>query len=226
MKKAQAADFEFDLEIAEDEILSRGSADSAPAPVMDEYMHMLRQYPNRLRINSVNMNSIDDIGSGKQLTEISFNLNANPHPKCNFEYICVYVNCSSWENAVILDISPKEVKSTEPVKYVTKYTGGLGLKIDKVEIGPIFNAENSTENNIYFLKIIATGVGDTIGEWTFDSEPHTRLYFNNLLTLLVEHDPKGADEGPRFDVSARIKLEGWQGLIPVYGSKVVAMKNY
>jgi hypothetical protein len=219
MEQTNIADFDFELELDEKQFELRAETEGTA----DQHMQMLRDYPNRLRISAVKMTGHGETGDGKFLTEVSFNLIANPHPKCDFEYICVYVNLSSWREVRIADIFPKEIKGTEPVKYNTKYGGGLGLKIDKVEIGPLFSAEKSTENNVYFIKLRGTGIDDSVADWIFEKEPNTRLYFNNLLTLLAEHERIAPTVTPLFSVEARIRLEGWKGAIPVYGSKRIAL---
>lgn len=222
MKTKQILDFDFELNIAEETLGVRG------IEIPNDQMQFFRTYPNHLSISAIKCDSYVYEETGKELTLVRFILNSNPHPKCDFEYICVYVNLNLWPNAEIVDMCPLEIKGDMLVEYNVVKGAGSKLAIEVVGVPDLsFERSSSLKSNIYFLKLRGAGIGDNIADWIFEKEPHSnsRLHFSNELTLLVLHDITDDFADPVFSIEAKLRLHNWLGEIPIYGSKRVLLQK-
>lgn len=209
--------FEFELEPNDEEYRVRGFSG------IDEDLRMLGKYANRLAIHGLEIKSQRYEATKETLTDISFLFIAQPHPECSFEWIRLLVNLDQWPGCEIKDLLPRTEKGDQPVKYTVSNEMGFSIEATSIKLGPKYTRKQETEHTIYFEKIIASGKGSVKALWDFYQQPHTRLNLENLVKVKATHAEIVPLATPGFLVEAKLRINGWKGLIPLVGKKLISV---
>lgn len=151
---------------------------------------------------------------------------AHAHPECRFRWVRMVVDFGPAEGALIRDMSPREVVGAEPMKIVTKHSGGLSFEVEKFKLGPEFSFEKSTEHEIYFPEITSSGVGFTAAYWNFQAPADEELHVDRALRLLVTHPAASHRLEAKFTLRARVAMKGMISLIPLVGRRQAVVESF
>jgi hypothetical protein len=210
--------FETPLELDEEEVRVRsrdGGGNELMDIIADETVRLLLR-ENRLALaKGRSRPQLSLAGGNPDLTyyDIPLMCVAHPHPRCRFSWVRLIVDFSLTRGTVICDMSPREVKSKEPVELETKV--GLDLKFEITEgVGAEFTPEWTKKRTVYYPKILSSGINFTQGYWDFIAQTDDYMHTNRELRLLVAA-LKGELVKAQFNLSAEVRLEGFLGQIPL-----------
>ncbi|MEA5620650.1 hypothetical protein VB711_22820 [Cronbergia sp. UHCC 0137] len=162
----------------------------------------------------------------KAILDIPFQVIAHAHPECRFHWVRLTIDFSSTTDAIIRDLSPREVLGSEPVKISTKHTGGLSFEVEQVKLSPQFKFEKSMEHQIYFPEITSSGAGFSSVQWNFQALSDRELHVDRELRILVSFPASVRRLEANFSLRSRISIKGWAGLIPVMGRKRIVVETF
>ena len=135
------------------------------------------------------------------------------HPECVYNWARMVVDLSSTQDAIIADMSPRDV-SDVPVEVET----GIGLEVSlsvitkAVDIGA--KPELSRKRTVFFPTVAATGTGFRKAYWDFYAKAGDYLHADNELHLLISA-PSAVPVTATFTIRAKIRFRGLARLIPL-----------
>jgi hypothetical protein len=147
---------------------------------------------------------------------------AHRHPECRLRWVSLLVDVSGCDGTV-LDLSPRDEVAAHPVQVTTTFGGGLSFQIAAVPVGPEATAERSTQQDVFFPKVTASGQGFSAARWDFSQVGQEPLHVDRDLRLLVGV-PDGTGEMRLHAVlRAGLSVQGALGVLPLVGRRRVHM---
>jgi hypothetical protein len=192
------------------------------AVVVDESVRLLAR-ENRIGIwrGETRRNSVD--GGAGSVLDVPLRCVAHPHPDCRFRWVRLVVDFGT-DDSIIIDLSPREVRGVDPVKIVTQYSGGLSFEVERLNLGPEFSLERSSEQQVYFPDITSSGLGLSHAIWDFHAVGEAPLHVDRDLRLLVRVPISVDRMEVKFTLRASVAARGLTGLLPVLGRKKVEIE--
>jgi hypothetical protein len=166
-------------------------------------------------------------GADPQLTyyDVPLMCVVHSHPECRFRWSRLMVDLSPTPEALIRDMSPREIRGDKPVELKTSI--GVGLKFETAS--KIVNAEMqpefSTSRTVYYPEIVSSGINLVRGYWDFLALTSDYLHANRELRLFISA-PAGETVVARFNLRAKVKLAGFAGLIPLLARRGQIEETY
>ena len=199
------------LEVDSGELQER----AGPAVVLEERVRLLaRENQVGLWRGDTRRDTVD--GGTRTVFDMPLRCVAHPHPDCRFRWVRLLASFGT-EGASVSDLSPRDVRGTQPVKIVTRYAGGLSFEVEQLKLGPELSAERSTEQQVYFPEITTSGVGFSYASWDFHAVGESPLHVDRDLRLLLSL-PASADRVEvKFTLRAAVAVKGLAGLVPLLG---------
>jgi len=139
------------------------------------------------------------------------------HPECRFEWSRLTIDLSPARGTRIRDMAPLEVRD-KPVEIKTSV--GLGMKFEMMRrlLGAEVKMEYQHSRTCYYPDIVSSGIGFDVGYWDFLALTSDYLHSNRELYLLVQA-PGGQRPLARFNLTAKVKLAGVLGSVPLLARK-------
>lgn len=213
--------FDVPLELDEGGLGQRGGE----AIIADERLRLMMR-ENRLGLRKGATRSLLLDGGATAATDIPLQCVAHAHPECRFRWVRLVIDFGPAAGALIRDLSPREVVGSEPVKIVTKHSGGLSFEVETFKLGPEFSVEKSTEHEVYFPEIVSSGVGFSAAYWNFQAPAEEDLHVDRALRLLVTYPAALPRLEAKFTLRARVALKGIAGLIPLVGRRQAFIESF
>jgi hypothetical protein len=153
----------------------------------------------------------------KAMLELSLNCMVQPHPESQFDWFSLVVNFRENPGVIIKikDLTPREVKGTDPVKHTVKYGGGLTFEVGSVKLGPSATYETSNETLIYYPEVTGIGLNTSVATWNFSSATGAGVVIDRSLKLLLEVPTDLKQLRTRFIASGLVKRKSLLGKIPL-----------
>ena len=186
------------------------------AAIIDEQVKLLAR-ENRLGLAV--LESREYAEANRRARYLSMRCVGTAHPECQIRWLYLAIRFPDGKGIRVEDLAPEEVKSEEPVKITTSYSGGFSLEVLKVKLTPEANIERTTETQAYFSAVRGAGKGFGYANWTFSAPDGLELYVNRDLTLLVSYPPELEELSATFTLRYRVAVRGFPGLIPLIGRK-------
>jgi len=162
----------------------------------------------------------------KAILDLPFRAIAHAHPECRFHWVRLTIDFSSTTDAIVRDLSPREVLGSEPVKITTKHTSGLSFEVEQVKLSPQLNFEKSMEYQIYFPEITSSGAGFSSVQWNFQALGDKELHVDRELRILISFPASVKKLEANFSLRSRISVKGWAGFIPMIGRKRILVESF
>lgn len=136
------------------------------------------------------------------------------HPECRFHWSRLKVDFTPTAGALIRDMVPREVRGESPVEIEAKVGVGLTFELLPKVLKADASAEYGRKRTVYYPEIVSSGIDFRMGFWDFLALGGEYLHTDRELRLLLRA-PAEAPVYARFDLRAKVKLEGWGGLVPL-----------
>ncbi|MGW2373442.1 MULTISPECIES: hypothetical protein [Kitasatospora] len=209
-----AACVEFDMEVDE---AALGERDGESA-VLDKEVRLLAK-DNRFTLSLGPVEPDAGAPAGSVVLEIPLRCVGHPHPECELHWLSVSLSVRPGR---VLDLSPGSEVADQPVKVVRKRTGGLSFDKTVTKLAPEIARERSTEQDVYFPTLQASGKDMQLAKWTFERAGETPLRADRELSVLAGFADTGVPEDLQVTLRAKVTVRGWQGTIPLLGKRKVA----
>lgn len=148
---------------------------------------------------------------------------AHAHPDCRFRWVRVTLDLGGTAGASIQDLSPRDEVSEHPVKITTTYRGGLSFSISALPVSPELSAERTTEQDVFFPSITASGIGFSYAIWDFTAIGEAPLHVDRTLRMLATVPPAAAEVPVRLTLRASVSARGFLGRIPLVGRQTATI---
>lgn len=215
--------FNFELELDSAEMEQRSTA----TPLLDEQIRLLLR-ENRLGLWRGRLKRYTDFSSGKPLIDLPLRCIAHTHPDCQFRWVRLTANFAAatgnTQGVIITDIIPREAIEKNPVKIILKSSSGLSFETEQFKIGPHVTAEKSQEYQTYFPELRTSGIGFTSAIWQFQALPDAVLHVDCDLHVRATVPATMTALTSIFTLRGRLAMNGITGLIPVIGSRTIALQ--
>jgi hypothetical protein len=179
--------------------------------VGDENIRLLMR-ENRIALAIGKINKLEETGATH--ADVPLMVTVHSHPECRFRWSRLIVDLSPTPGARIGDISPREVRGDKPVEIKTSV--GIGFKFETA--AKLLSAEVSPKveqsRTVYYPDIVSSGLGTKKALWDFLALTSEYLHANRELRVLVS-GPGGLPLKVRFTLRAKVKMQGFAGLIPL-----------
>lgn len=163
---------------------------------------------SRLLLALKSVQSIDIDGEPGGLVELSCTF--QPNYGTRFSWARLILRLTSPENATFIDIAPKEIKDSHPVKISVGNKGMLGLKYAPAEAG-IEQSQNA-EFEVYQCTVQGSGVTTAKARWDFRESDHRQNGLGTSQVLAFTLPVTGKVSGLVL-VSARLAKQGVGGAV-------------
>jgi hypothetical protein len=150
---------------------------------------------------------------GRSFIDVPLQFALQAHPECVYSWARIIVDLSSTQDAVIADMSPRDVTDV-PLEVETTLGVDLSLSLltKVVDIGA--KPEISRKRTVFFPSVTATGTGFRKAYWDFYPKAGDYLHADKELHLLVDA-PAGAPVTAGVTVRAKVRFRGLPRLIPL-----------
>jgi hypothetical protein len=206
------ADLTFELDHAE---TSRDELWQASGGVIDDETISLLRRDNRVGIarGTPSPATHPAVPSGRSVLDIPLLFALQAHPECVYNWARIVVDLSSTNDAVVADMSPRDVTD---VAVDVETTIGIDLSLSLltkiVDIGA--EPEISRKRTVFFPTVTATGTGFRKVYWDFYAKAGDYLHADKELHLLI-NAPVGVPVTAGFTVRAKVRFRGIARLIPM-----------
>jgi hypothetical protein len=204
------ADLAFDID---DDELDRDES-LAPLVIDDATIKLLRR-DNRVGIarGVPTPSSSPAVPLGRSFIDVPLLFALQAHPECVYSWARIVVDLSSTQDAMIADMSPRDVTDV-PLEVETTLGVDLSLSLltKVVDIGA--KPEISRKRTVFFPSVTATGTGFRKAYWDFYPKAGNYLHADKELHLLV-NAPAGAPVTAGVTVRAKVRFQGFPRLIPM-----------
>jgi hypothetical protein len=206
------ADLAFELDIAE---TNRDELSHASAGVIDDETISLLRRDNRVGIarGTPSPAASAAVPPGRAVVDIPLLFALQAHPECVYNWARIVVDLSSTKDAVVADMSPRDVTD---VAVDVETTIGLDLSLSLVtrvvDIGA--KPEVSRKRTVFFPTVTASGTGFRKAYWDFYAKAGDYLHADKELHLLI-NAPAGIPVTAGFTVRAKVRFRGLPRLIPL-----------
>lgn len=147
---------------------------------------------------------------------------AHRHPECRLRWVSVSVDVSG-SGGTVLDLSPRDEVSTQPVRVTTRYGGGLSLDILAIPLGPEVTVERSSEQDVFFPRVTTSGPGFGSARWDFTQVGEDPLHVDRDLRLLAGLPADAAEAQVHAVLRAGVSVNGALGVVPLVGRRRVRL---
>jgi hypothetical protein len=179
--------------------------------VGDESIRLLMR-ENRIALAIGPINRLEETDATH--ADVPLIVTVHSHPECRFRWSRLIVDTSPTSGARIADLSPREVRGDKPIEIKTSV--GVGFKFETA--AKVLSAEVSPKieqsRTVYYPEIVSSGLGTKKALWDFLALASDYLHANRELHLLVSI-PRGTPLMVRFTLRAKVKMQGFAGLIPL-----------
>jgi hypothetical protein len=207
------------LDIDEDALLER-----APALVVDHDIRVLAQ-SNRLALIRGLTERHGAIRPGADGVDVPLRCVAHAHPGCRFRWVRISMDLSPTAGAVVHDLSPRDEVAGEPVKITTSYHGGLSFNLSVLKLGPELSGERSTERDVYFPTVTASGIGLALAIWDFTALADAPLHVDRDLRLLASVPATAKEIQVQLTLRALVVANGIAAAIPLIGRQRATVRT-
>ena len=209
------ADLAFDID---EEELYRAESVREPvidATVIDDATIKLLRRDNRVGIarGAPTPSSSSAVPPGRSFNDVPLLFALQAHPECVYSWARIIVDLSSTQDAVIADMSPRDV-SDVPIEVETTLGVDLSLSLltKVVDIGA--TPEISRKRTVFFPTVTATGTGFRMAYWDFYPKAGDYLHADKELHLLVNAPARRAGHGGSYR-TGETPVPGFPRLIPL-----------
>ncbi|MFF3616769.1 hypothetical protein [Streptomyces sp. NPDC002580] len=204
---------EFDLEVDEAALNERAAG---PA-ILDEEVRLLAK-ANRFTL-SLGPIELDAAASESEtVLDIPLLCVGHPHPECELEWLSVSLSVRPGR---VLDLIPGSEVSDQPVKVTRRGTAGLSFDTSVTLLAPEAALERSSEQDVYFPTLLASGKDMQLAKWTFQRVGVAPLRVDRLLRVLARFSDEAVPGSLQVTLRAKVTVRGWQGAIPLLGRRKI-----
>lgn len=205
-------DLMFELDDAE---ASRDELWQASDGVIDDATISLLRRENRVGIARGTPTPVDStaVPPGRSVIDIPLLFALQAHPECVYNWARIVVDLSPTQDAVIADMSPRDV-SDVPVEVETGVGLGLSLSVMTRVVDLGAKPELSSKRTVFFPTVAATGTGFHKAYWDFYAKAGDYLHADKELHLLISA-PSGTPVTATLTIRAKIRFRGLARLIPL-----------
>ncbi|MFB7247294.1 hypothetical protein CW362_35360 [Streptomyces populi] len=208
-----ATPVEFDLEVDEAALSERAAG---PA-VLDEEVRLLAK-ANRFTLSLGPVEPGAAAPEGETVLDIPLLCVGHPHPECELEWLSVSLSVRPGR---VLDLIPGSEVSDQPVKVVRRSTAGLSFDTSVTLLAPEAALERSSEQDVYFPTLLASGKDMQLAKWTFQRVGVAPLRVDRLLRVLARFSDAAVPGSLQVTLRAKVTVRGWQGVIPLLGRRKI-----
>jgi hypothetical protein len=200
------------LDLDEEGVTAERAPGAATAIIGDKDIRLLLR-DNRIALARESARKVPTDG-GPVAYDVPLICVVHSHPKCRFEWSRVLVDVTPTPDAIIADMSPREVMDANPVELQTTVGAGLKFTIAGGLVGAELSPQLAKSRTVYYPRIVSSGAGFTRGYWDFLALGDQYLHANRELRVLIQV-PREAAVFARFQLRARVELTGVAGRIPL-----------
>jgi hypothetical protein len=205
-------DLAFDLDPDE---TNRDELRQASDGVIDDETIRLLRRDNRVGIARGTPSPVSSpaVQPGRSVVDVPLLFALQAHPECVYKWARIVVDLSPTEDAIIADMSPRDVQDVA-VDVETTIGAGLSLSVVAKAVDVGAKPEVSRKRTVFFPTVTASGTGFRKAYWDFYAKAGDYLHADKELHLLVDA-PVNAPVTAGFTVRAKVHFRGLARLIPL-----------
>jgi hypothetical protein len=195
--------------------------------VIDDQDLGLLSHRNRVALGLGPIEYLDEPSESDGIVYCNVPLKCVLHPSdgCVFHAARLTVDLRPTDDALVRDMSPRDVRGDEPVELTTTVCAGLKFTIVPTMVEVDARHERTSTRSVYHPTIVTSGRGFARAFWDFRTRPGDPLQPDRELRLLIEA-PRGRPLLARFNLSARVTIGGAGRLIPLLRRRAEIDKTY
>jgi hypothetical protein len=207
-------DLTLDLDTEE---INRSELVLASDGVIDDQTIELLRRANRIGLARAlpTLVTSDTVPVGRSVVDVPLLFALHAHPECVYVWARIVVDLGSTHDAVIADMSPRDVQDIA-VDVETTVGADLSFSVaaSAVDIGA--KPELTRKRTVFLPTVTASGTGFRKAYWDFYAKAGDYLHADKELHLLVSA-PSGVPVTAMFTARAKVRLRGLARLIPLFG---------
>jgi hypothetical protein len=185
----------------------------------------LLQYQNRIALAIGEVRHVGHIDCNVDCYDIPLQCVLHPAAGCRFREAKLVVDLGATPGALVRDMTPRDVRGDHPVEITTTVSAGLTFEILPTAAGMDLKRERSVSRKVYEPEILASGRGFTRAVWDFRSVPGEDLHSEREVRLLAS-TPAGGKLLARFNLRARVALDGARAVVPLLRKRAELGETY
>lgn len=207
-------DLTLDLDVEE---IDRSELNLTSDGIIDDETIELLRRANRIGLARARPHPVNSaaVPHGRSVVDIPLLFALHAHPDCVYEWARIIVDLSSTQDAIIADMSPRDVQDIAVDVETTVGTElSLSVAAKAVDIGA--RPEMTRKRTVFFPTVTASGTGFRKAYWDFHTKAGDYLHADKELHLLV-NAPSGVAVTAALTARAKVRFRGLARLIPLLG---------